>query len=300
MTLHEVFFDPAGTLRSGYRVALFLLGFTLVGMLLGAAAYGALVSAGVSPDPGSPAFLVANGVMSLIAALGVGWLCGRMLEGLPFRALGASFSDGWLKHLAAGLIVGAAALALAVVIAWAFGGLTFTVNDADPRRIFTQLASILLVFAAAAAFEEALFRGYILQTFARSGLAWLAIALTSAFFGAAHLTNPNATAISTANTVLAGVMFALAYLRTRGLWFPFGIHLMWNWTQGAFFGIEVSGLNDIAGATVLKEIDRGPVWLTGESYGIEGGVACTIALIVAIILIRFLPGAGSSATPSGS
>lgn len=293
MTLHEALFDSAGTLRSGYRVAIFILGFVLAGSLLGAAAYGVLVSSGVSPDPGSPAFLVANGVMSLIAALGVGWLCGRTLEGLPFRALGASFDGKWLQHLGAGLVVGAAALALAVVIAWAFGGLAFTANDAAPQMIASQLASIFVVFAAAAAFEEALFRGYILQTFARSGLAWLAIAMTSAFFGAAHLTNPNATGISTANTALAGVMFAFAYLRTRDLWFPFGIHLMWNWMQGAVFGIEVSGLNDIAGATLLKEIDRGPAWLTGESYGIEGGIACTISLVIAIILIRLVPVAES-------
>ncbi len=289
MTLHDIVFDSTGTLRSGYRVGIFILGFIVVGMVLGAAAYGLLVAIGLSPEPGSPYFLAANGVMSLIAALGVGWLCGWTLESLPFSALGASFAGDWLKNLVVGSVVGAAALSLAVLIAWAFGGLTFTVNDVEPKTIAMQLVSIFLIFAAAAAFEEALFRGYILQTFTRSGLAWFAIVLTSAFFGAAHLTNPSATAISTANTMLAGVMFAFAYLRTRDLWFPFGIHLMWNWMQGAFFGIEVSGLNDIAGATLLKEIDRGPIWLTGETYGIEGGIACTIALFVTIAAIWFMP-----------
>jgi membrane protease YdiL (CAAX protease family) len=292
MTSNEFFFDAGGTLRSGFRAAVFITAFIVAGTILGALVIGAFLILGLTPDPASPSFFTVNSVVSLIAALLVGWLCGRTLEGLSFSALGASFVKGWLKHLISGLVAGAAALTASVGIAWALGGLSFAANGAEGgASIALQLTGVFFVFAASAAFEEAFFRGYLLQTFARSGLAWLAIVLTSVFFGGAHLMNPNATAISTVNTMLAGVMFAFAYLRTRDLWFPFGIHLMWNWVQGAIFGIEVSGLNEIAGFTLLKEIDRGPVWLTGENYGIEGGIACTVALLIAIDLIRFMPGA---------
>ena len=58
---------------------------------------------------------------------------------------------------------------------------------------------------------------------------------------------------------------------------------------GAFFGIEVSGLKDITTAPLFREIDTGPFWLTGEAYGIEGGIVCTIALIVSTIIIYFSP-----------
>ena len=64
---------------------------------------------------------------------------------------------------------------------------------------------------------------------------------------------------------------------------------MWNWMQGSFFGIEVSGLTDITKNPLLREIDTGPTWLTGTTYGIEGGIVCTIALIVSILVIQFLP-----------
>ena len=67
------------------------------------------------------------------------------------------------------------------------------------------------------------------------------------------------------------------------------MHLAWNWFQGAIFGIEVSGITSFTTAPLLQEIDAGPIWLTGESYGIEGGIVCTIALIVSILLIQFLP-----------
>ncbi|MEO8572632.1 MAG: hypothetical protein ABI481_01590, partial [Pyrinomonadaceae bacterium] len=69
-----------------------------------------------------------------------------------------------------------------------------------------------------------------------------------------------------------------------------GMHLMWNWMQGAFFGIEVSGITNLVSAPLLREIDGGPVWLTGETYGVEGGIVTTIALIVSMIVIYFLLG----------
>ena len=115
------------------------------------------------------------------------------------------------------------------------------------------------------------------------------VILTSAFFALAHYGNPGATAFSVINTGLAGIWLGVAYLKTRNLWFPFGVHLMWNWMQGAFFGIEVSGLQNLITAPFLREIDSGPVWLTGENYGIEGGVACTIALLLSTTLIWFAP-----------
>ena len=60
--------------------------------------------------------------------------------------------------------------------------------------------------------------------------------------------------------------------------------------QGAFFGIEVSGLTNLVSAPLLKEIDGGPVWLTGETYGVEGGIVTTIAITVSTLAICFVPG----------
>jgi membrane protease YdiL (CAAX protease family) len=166
--------------------------------------------------------------------------------------------------------------------------LSFTLDTAaDKSSIAASLAISFVVFAVAAAFEESLFRGYILQTLTRADLGWLAIALTSILFGAAHLANPEATAVSTLNTALAGVWFGIAYLKTRDLWFPFGIHLMWNWAQGSVFGIEVSGMQEIGGSPLLQEIDRGPALVTGAHYGIEAAIPTTIAIVLSIASIYF-------------
>lgn len=291
MDLNSILFNSAGRLRSGWRFAIFLAAFILFGGLFGGIAVAILSQ---SPDfytPGSATFLTVNGILSLIPAIVIGWLCGKYLEGLPFRALGAAFTPGWLRNLIAGLLIGACSITLAVALAVVLGGLSFRFNSEHAgAAIASSFLVSLVVFIPAAAFEEAFFRGYMLQTFARAGLAWLAIGLTAIFFGIAHFGNENSGTISSINTAIAGIWFGVAYLKTRDLWFPFGLHLTWNWMQGAFFGVEVSGLTDIVAAPVLKEIDGGPAWLTGETYGIEGGIAATIALILSIVAIYFLPG----------
>lgn len=286
----NILFGADGNLRSGWRFAIFVALFIFFGTVFGGAAMlvGTLL---LGPaNPGSAFFLTLNGLVSMTVALVIGWLCGKYLEGLSFDALGASFKNNWLVNLLVGLAGGAITFAIGAGVGIVGGGLSFTFNsEAAAGSIATTLLISFAVFAAAAAFEEALFRGYILQTFVRSGLAWPAIIATSLLFGAVHLGNPNANWISSANTALAGIWFGVAYLKTRDLWFVTGLHLAWNWTQGSIFGVEVSGLTDIVREPLMRETDLGPAWLTGGNYGIEGGIATTIALIVSMIAIKLIP-----------
>lgn len=290
MNFSEIFINQFGRIRSGWRFTIFLLAFIFFVILFGGAAGLILSALAVDFRSGSLLYIVVSSSISLGLALLLGWLCGKFLEDLPFRALGAWFTENWLKDLIAGLLIGAFTLCLAVLIAVSFGGLNFNFNQNHgiSAILLTSITS-LAVFAVAAAFEEALFRGYILQTFSRANLAWLAIILTSLFFAAAHLQNSGANYISSINTGLAGIWFGAAYMKTRNLWLPFGLHLIWNWLQGAIFGIEVSGIKDFATAPLLLEIDTGPAWLTGGDYGIEGGIVCTVTIIFSTVLIWFVP-----------
>ena len=89
------------------------------------------------------------------------------------------------------------------------------------------------------------------------------------------------TPIAIANLLLAGVLLALAYERTRHLWLPIGIHLGWNVVSGPILGYDVSGY--VAGATVLTAHAAGPVWITGGAFGIEGSVWMVVIETLAIV-----------------
>jgi hypothetical protein len=290
MNLKQLFINPVGRLRSGWRVLIFTLVFLILSILMGiAVGIGSKLMIQLAPDRAVAHYLenfILRSVL-LLATLLAGYICTRWLEGLPWRALGLWLHAGWLRDFFIGSLIGIASLALATAIATAGGGLSFTVSGRDA---LLQMAQTLLfsaiLFIVAALAEEALFRGYPLQTLTRAKLAWLAVLLTSIPFAAVHLKNPNVAAGFTfINTALAGVWFAVAYLRTRSLWFPLGIHWAWNWALGSLFGLPVSGINDLAPHPLLHGTDLGPAWLTGGSYGIEGGFACTITLLVSTIFI---------------
>jgi membrane protease YdiL (CAAX protease family) len=285
MNINELIFDPHGRLRSGFRAAAFIAVFVAAAIVLSVLTAVAANSLGAAFRGDSLTSNAVNYFPLIVAAVFGGWLCGKFFEKLPFRAFGIWFTKGWLRHVVAGSVIGCGVFAIAVAVAVIFGGLSFEMN-ADP--VLWSVLSALGIFALGAAFEEVVFRGYILQTFVRSGWIWLGILLTAVPFGIVHLGNPNATVISTLNTVLAGIWFGIAYLRTRDLWLVWGLHTSWNWMQNSIFGIEVSGLN-FTSSPLFREIDRGPEWLTGLNYGLEGGIGVMIALIAAIVITQYAP-----------
>ncbi len=289
MEFRKIFFNDAGRLRSGWRVLVFIVVYMALTILVTAALRIAYVLVlRVKPSMTPPGILedLVFRFILLVTSLGAGYICARLLEGLPWRSLGISLHAGWFRHLIVGSGIGAASLALATAIATAGGGLRFSVSAAGMSQVSKTLIGSLVLFIVAAFAEEALFRGYPLQTLTRAQLVWLGVSLTSVPFAAVHLKNPNGGSIlAFINTALAGIWLAVAYLRTRSLWFPLGVHWAWNWALGSLFGLPVSGITRIAPHPFLQGTDLGPAWFTGGGYGIEGGVACTVALLISTVFI---------------
>jgi membrane protease YdiL (CAAX protease family) len=289
METHELFFNRAGRLRSGWRLGIFtvvLMALMLLVTSLVRVVYGLAML--VSPDATLGSYLedVVFRILILTSALLAGLICNRWLESLPWRALGLWFHRHWLRDLCLGSLIGIGSLALTALIAFAAGGVRFAVSGKEIYAgVLQTVLSTALLFIIAALAEESLFRGYPLQTLSRAGLVWLAVLLTSVPFAIIHLGNPNATAFSSINTGLAGIWLAAAYLRTRSLWLPLGVHWAWNWAQASILGLPVSGITNLAAHPVFRASDRGPAWLTGGSYGPEGGVACTVALVLSTLFI---------------
>jgi CAAX protease family protein len=292
--MRRIFLNEVGRLRSGWRALLFCCAVFVIDYLLVTVLrvlYAFLINFGPSHPYANPIADLVYRFIILGEALGAGYLCVRWLEGLPWRSLGLTLHHGWLRDLLIGSAIGFVSLAVAVGIAAAGGGLRFSFGGGRAvvlPMLRSLVVSLIILFVAALA-EEALFRGYGLQTLSRAKLAWLGVLLTSVPFGLAHLGNPNVVLIWTfLNTTIAGVWLGVAYLRTRSLWFPLGVHWSWNWALGWFFGLPVSG-KSLFSYPLLTGNDLGPAWLTGGNYGIEGGVACTIVMVFATLLTWRMP-----------
>jgi hypothetical protein len=80
-------------------------------------------------------------------------------------------------------------------------------------------------------------------------------------------------------------MLAAAYMLTRRLWLPIGLHAGWNFTQGGLFGVAVSGN---ASHGLLQGTLTGPVWLSGGEFGTESSVVAIIfcGLLGIAVLMR--------------
>lgn len=290
MNIKDFFLNSYGRLRSGWRFLIFLFVFIFITLPVTETIQAFLRTLPPAYSQNLLLTFLTPVFIFIIASTFLGWIFGYLLEDLPFRALGWTFSVSWFKELIIGFIIGALSICLAALLGVVFGGLSFQANrTAEASEILNTLGISLIIFVVAAISEETLFRGYLLQTITRAKLAWGGIILTSFLFATAHNANPSASIFSWVNTFLAGIWFAVAYLKTRSLWFPFAIHLAWNWFQGSILGINVSGIKELTPAPLLQAVDTSPTWLTGGSYGIEGGIACTVALLVSTAIIWFLP-----------
>jgi len=208
------------------------------------------------------------------------WLFLTAFDRRSFRALGLWLYCGWGRELLFGVGLGVAVLIVGVGISAALRATVFHGTAEISPSTLLGLAKIAALLLFAAANEEFLFRGYTFQRLVDSVGALWAVLIASALFGVLHLWNPSVTPLSTANTVLAGVLFSLAYLKTRALWLPIGLHWAWNFTMGPVLGLPVSGLH--VTPTLFRAELAGPQWLAGGAYGPEGGVLLTVVCVVAI------------------
>ena len=185
------------------------------------------------------------------------------------------------RGLGIGLLVGALLFSTVVAVAAVAG-----VYRVTGWGYLAGVLPILLGSALVPAFaEEILFRGILFRWIEDFAGSWVALALSSAFFGAAHLFNPGANWFSAlAIAIEAGLLLGGAYVLTRSLWMPIGLHAAWNFTQGGIFGVPISGH---ASAGLIHAKLQGPAVLSGSGFGLEASViAIAIASAAGIWLVK--------------
>jgi len=216
---------------------------------------------------------------------------------LLIRHLGERKRDDYrdpdaLRHLLLGLAAGVAVFSLAVALAAALGVYRIT-GKGDLTDLLPALITAALFPAIS---EELVFRGIMFRWLEEWGGSWVALVLTSALFGAGHLANPHASWIAAAGIALeAGVMLGAAYMLTRSLWLPMGIHAAWNFAQGEIYDIPVSG-TPVHG--IVQSNLSGPPLLTGAGFGLEASLTAIVpATLFGLWLLWLAIGKGELMAP---
>ncbi len=308
-----VFFGVDG-IRSGFRVAIHLVALLVCIVLSGIAVwqFGLL---GHRPGEAELAWawrwLRAYAVLvAPIAAVTVA--SGRWLDRGRWRASGLGGpAMRSTAELALGTALGALSILPGIALVAITGGVEF--DSAIPTLEWSNWGLWWGVFLCAAALEELIFRGYaflwLAPAIARGAQALshvmaaressrdervielsskaLVVCGSSLIFGMVHMGNPGATALSFANTVLAGVWLSVALFRSGAFYLPIGLHWGWNCAQVLLLGLPVSGLGTEIGAVAVTSIAESSLY--DANYGIEGSLAATFAIAVSTVAIWFWP-----------
>lgn len=208
----------------------------------------------------------------------------RFVEGRKLGTLGFKKKGGLAQYLI-GLFVGMLLFSLIVLISWAMGGLEWHGFKGG------SILSILLVFLGfgiQGMSEEVICRGFYMTTTLRHQNVWWAVGINSVLFGLFHSANSGFSILALVNLILFGVTASLYMLRTDNIWGVCAIHSIWNFVQGNFYGLPVSGID--SGATVFSmSLKNTSAIINGGDFGLEASIATTIVLGAAIAVLLFVP-----------
>jgi hypothetical protein len=231
--------------------------------------------------------------VSALSAFATGALANAVMARGWERGQLSDFGLGWTpaagRELATGIALGAGSAALIVLVAVASGMASFdTVPQAERAWGGIPILVVLLLFGSVG--EELVFHGYAFQHLVRNMGEFATVLPFGIIFGLVHMGNQNVTLLAVLNTITWGVLLGCAYLRTRTLWLPIGMHFGWN-VATPFLGEKLSGFT-IAVTGYELHWRTGVLW-SGGAYGLEGGLFTTVVVAgLFIVLYCVIPQRG--------
>lgn len=184
-----------------------------------------------------------------------------------------------ISHILIGLSIGALAFTFVFIVFNYFELMSIKHFSWNIGNIYVTAIGFVLM----AIMEELISRSFFisgLKIYLKS--TSLIIIITAIFFSIAHMFNNGVTFLSSLSTFVGGIMYAYAFIKTKNIWLPIGLHFSWNFFQGCIYGFPVSGLKFEG----LYEINifGSDIW-TGGQYGPEGGLIGIFARIFVIIAL---------------
>lgn len=223
------------------------------------------------------------GVINFLAMSLPAMVLMAVFDGRSPMAMGLAPQNSLADFLTGGLAGGF--IFLCALGAAIFGG--FAAFNPDFAKVSMGAVALSMIgMTLAAAGEEVMMRGYVLQELMGKFSTTAAVVVSSLIFTALHggaLVQSNMAAIGALNIFLASVMLSFAYLATRTLWLPIGLHAGWNIMQGPLLGMNVSGNDFNAGWQPVTL--SGSEMMTGGAFGFEGSVFGLIGPTLGIAMV---------------
>ncbi len=224
---------------------------------------------------------------AVAAALGYGVVTRRIER----RSLAdAGFApQGFFSETAIGLMIGGGVFSAVIGMMGAFGLYHIGSVNAHFRPLLP-----LALFLCIAVFQETAVRGCIFQTLECHYGSGIALIASSLFFGLLHLGSP-VEGLSTAQWLIGplflsfetGLLFSAAYLLTRRLWLPIGLHWGWNFFETSIYGTANSGAWENDPNTLFAGHVHGPFLATGGAFGPEASlIGLFVGSYAGILLLR--------------
>jgi membrane protease YdiL (CAAX protease family) len=277
LDLRRVFFTTAGTLRAPWRLLLFATAFSAATLVAQALFAPILLGAFQALSVRETVAYYIQATAALLAT----WFCLRVVEKKPWADAGLHSAALAPSRLATGFLVGSGAISVAIAILVVSGWLDRLPGTANGWS--GPLFRMTLLLLPSALGEELIARGYAFTALKEGmGTGW-AVAITSAFFGLAHLQNPGANAQSVILVALAGVFLAAVRIGTDSLYAAWAAHFAWNWVMAALFHTPVSGY--AFDYPAYRYVDAGPDWATGGSWGPESGIPAGVLMVLGTYLV---------------
>lgn len=187
----------------------------------------------------------------------------------------------WKEYLC-GMGVGFVIFSVAVLICVVTGSLK--IQGLSATFSIGVFVMFLLGYMIQGMAEEVLCRGYFLVSVSRRYPLAVGIAANSVFFAALHLLNNGISVLAFINLVLFGIFASVYFVKRGNIWGVGALHSIWNLVQGNVYGIRVSGMQ--SNCTILSsEMVAGRELINGGDFGLEGGLAVTIVLVVGTLIM---------------
>ena len=274
MKLARLIQSADGTILAPLRIGGFLLVTVATVAMLGGLA-GALYPSNGVTGPLVSSFIV------LIALVVAHVVMLRLVEKRDWSSVGLGRNDARAVPVLNGALMGALAIGVPSVILLAAGWLQ-PIQAAGSGADWWRFAAWMVLFLAPAAlWEELAFRGYIFNVLQRELGAPAALLSTSILFGVIHWNNPGAGFRPLLFVSLAGVFLGAVVLATRSVYAAWAAHFAWNWVMAALLHADVSGFLPSL-PPEYRVMDSGPDWLTGGSWGPEGGAAAGAGMVAGL------------------